>query len=108
MLGTLKPIHTSELLISNAMSLFSIKLQTTKNEDEQNSRAHNEKEEEEEEEVDGNNWELSPVTLTLSFNLWTLVTSECFGSAKRGEAEDDEIEYLRTKGAPGLSWSSCS
>lgn len=55
MVGTLKPIHTSELLISNAMSLFSIKLQTTKNEDEQNSRAHNEKEEEEEEEVDGNN-----------------------------------------------------
>lgn len=52
--------------------------------------------------------ELNPSTLTLSFNRWSLVASECLESSERGEAEDDEIEYLRIKGAPGLNWSSCS
>lgn len=53
--------------------------------------------------------ELNPSTLSLSLNRWTLVGRDCLENSKRGEAEDEEeIEYLRIKGEPGLNWSPCS
>lgn len=44
------------------------------------------------------------ITLTLSFNRWTLEAKACFDNSEfsRGKTEAAEIEYLRTSGAATL------